>query len=126
MYKGEITGKGDNRYHAATRHARFEMASDGTASGPVDTLLASLCACLGHHLSDHLKTERIPFGEFSIAAECELAADRARIGDIGVVIKVDRAMLDEGAKASLVASVRQCCIHNTLAANSRITIQVVP
>jgi uncharacterized OsmC-like protein len=123
MYQATITGQGDQKYHAATRQGRFELSSDGSAPGAIEALLASLCACLAHHLGDHLTTEKISFTQFSITGECALAADHSRVGDIDVVISIDDCVLDAVAKAAAISAVQRCCIHNTLKASSRIVVR---
>jgi len=124
MYRAKIVSKGDQIYHATTSASRFEMGSDGVHSNPVDTLLASLCACLGHYVGDFLHQEKLTFSEYSISAEAELTKDHSRLADIHVAIQIEGAVWEEATTAALLNFVKQCCIHNTLKANSQVFIKV--
>ena len=124
MFKAKIVNKGDLKYHATTQTSSFDMASDGTAPNPVDTLLASLCACLGHYVGDFLRQEKIAFSEYSVSAESELTEDHVRLADIRVAIEVQNAVWNEAMRSSMLDFITKCYIYNTLKANSRITMNV--
>ena len=123
MYQAKIVTKGDNRFHATTRDAGFEMGVD--SSNPVDVLLASLCACLGHYVADFLRQEKIRFSEYSICADSELVEDKSRLGDIHVVIDVKNATWNRKARAGLLDFITTCCIFGTLKANSDVRLKLV-
>lgn len=123
MFQAKITSKGDLTYHATTRDSHFDMGANG--SNPVDTLLASLCGCLGHYVGDFLHGKKISFSEYVVRADSELTADKSRLADIQVAIEVKDATLDETQKADLVNYISKCYIHQTLKANSKIMFTVV-
>ena len=124
MYQANISCRGDRKYHATTRDSHFDMGADG--SNPVDALLASLCACLGHYVGDFLREEKIKFPEYVVSADSELTADKSRLADIHVAIEVKDASLDETQRAGLVNYITKCYIYQTLKANSEIQFRVVP
>jgi len=125
MFEATITSKGDDKYHATTRHSQFELASDGSASKPGDALLASLCACLGHYVGDFLKQEKIAFSEYSVRADSDLTQDQSRLADIRVAIEVPGARWNDAAKSAMLKFIRKCYIYGTLTANSPIHLSVV-
>lgn len=122
MYQAKIVSKGDRKYHATTRDSHFDMGAEG--SNPVDALLASLCACLGHYVGDFLPKEKISFSEYVVSAASELTEDKSRLADIHVVIEVKDATLAETQKADMVYYISKCYIYQTLKANSRIMFKV--
>jgi len=124
MYQAKISCRGDRKYHATTRDSHFDMGVDG--SNPVDALLASLCACLGHYVGDFLHEEKISFSEYIVGADSELTEDKSRLADIHVAIEVKDASLDENRKADLLNYITKCYIYQTLKANSKILSRVVP
>jgi uncharacterized OsmC-like protein len=124
MYKAKVVSKGDQKYQATTQHSQFQMASDGSASKPTDTLLAALCACLAHYVGDFLKEGKISFSDYSIRAECGLSEDGSRLGDINVVVEVPKAAINGDTKSALLSYMTQCHIFGTLKANSKINLQV--
>lgn len=124
MYEARVTSNGNERYHAITRHAEFEMATNGTGSSPTDVLLASLCACLGHYIGVFLAQQKVPTVDYEVSANAELTAERSRLAEINVTLDVRKAALSEAAQTELLRFITQCQIHNTLMANSRIRICV--
>lgn len=124
MYQAKITSNGNEKYHATTRNASFDMASDGTSSKPTDVLLASLCACLGHYVGEYLHQRKIQFSTYTVSAESRLASDRSRLGDIDVAIGVSGATMNDSTRTGMLEHLVQCHIYGTLKANSNINIQV--
>src|SRR5512143_27905 len=65
MYKASIENKGDSKYYVTTRHAGFVLDTEGNGANPIDTLLASLCGCIGHYVRDYLVDQQIAHSGFS-------------------------------------------------------------
>ncbi len=126
MYCASIENRGDSTYHATTRHSTFVMATDGHGANPVDAMLASLCACIGHYARDYLREERISASKLTVKAEAQGTADGARLAEIAIRIDVDDAHLDEGRRGELVQRAERCKIHNTLKAGCALRITVGP
>jgi uncharacterized OsmC-like protein len=127
MYKASITTKSDRKKCVATtRHGQFEMSTDGVASNPVDVLLASLCACLGHYVGDFFAQEHVAVSEYSVSAESAATDDGARLGDIRVAFAANGVKWNEALQDKMLQFVTKCRIHSTLKANSRIMMTIVP
>ena len=122
MYQAKISCKGDRKYHATTSDSHFDMGVGGP--NPVDTCLASLCACLGHYVGDFLHKEKIGFTEYTVGADSELTDDKSRLADIHVAVEVKDASLDETQKAGLLNYITKCYIYQTLKANSKIMLKM--
>ncbi len=123
-YSASIENRGDSKHYATTRHGAFVMDTEGQAANPVDTLLASLCACLGHYVRDYLRDQQLACAGFSIAAEAGVSDDNLRLGDIRVVIDVRGLTLAADRRSDLARFVTQCRIYSSLKANSKIQIDV--
>lgn len=124
MYRASTENKGDSRHYATTKNHYFVMDTAGQASNPVDALLASLCACLGHYVRDYLLEKNIAYNGFAISAKSEPTEDQMRLADIHVSIDLKDTPLDEQRRAELLKYVERCKVYNTLKANSRILISL--
>jgi len=120
VYSASIENRGDSKYHASTGASGFVMDTAGQGVSPVDALMASLCACLGHYVRDYLREQQVDYSSFAVAAEAEAVEKGARLGDIAVVIALEGARLDAPRRRDLLAAVERCIIFKTLSANSRI------
>lgn len=125
-YQAKVVSKGDLRYAATTQKGAFAMAADGSASGAIDTLLASLCACLAHYTGDFLQQEGAPFSQYEISAESELAEGGRRLGPIRTAVELEGGALSDAQKAALSEYVTRCPIHGSLKANSPISLEIRP
>jgi uncharacterized OsmC-like protein len=125
-YRASTENRGDSKHYATTRHGSFLMDTEGQGAHPVDTLLASLCACLGHYVRDYLRDHRLAGSGFSITADAGLADDKVRLGDIHVVIDVKGEGLAGDHRSDLLRFVTQCKVYNSLKANSKIQIDLAP
>jgi len=125
MYSASIKSDGDSKYHAATRHYEFVIGTDGRGANPIDTVLAGLCGCVGHYTAEYFRGEGIDPGGFGVKAEADLTEDRRRLSDINVEIVMEEGMFDERRKEELLAFVRNCPVHNTLTANSRVKFTLI-
>jgi uncharacterized OsmC-like protein len=122
MYSAAITNKGDSRHYASTKDYNFVIDTEGKGAHPIDTLLASLCGCIGHYVRDYMRERRIACEGFTVTAEAEAARDKLRLSDIRVSIDLKGTPLDGHSKVELLKYVEHCKVHNTLKANSSIRI----
>ncbi len=125
MYRASVENRGDSRHYATTRHDGFVLDTEGTGSNPIDTLLASLCGCLGHYVRDYLHGRQIAYRGYEIAAEAGVTPDKARLGGIVVRIDLKEVQLDDRQAAELLASVEQCKVRAALADNPGVTVTLV-
>jgi len=114
MYKAIVENKGDTKYYATTRHSGFVLDTEGRESNPIDALLASLCACMGHYVRDYLADQRIQHNGFSLEAEAGVMPDKARLAPIDVHIKVNEAKLDDRQISGLLKSIEVCKIYKIM------------
>jgi uncharacterized OsmC-like protein len=114
MYAASIENRGDTRYHATTRHAAFVLDTAGQGANPVDALLASLCACVGHYVRDYLHDQGIAYGGFTVDAEATATADGKKLAGITLWIDLRDAELGDQKRAALLAFVERCKVHGTL------------
>jgi uncharacterized OsmC-like protein len=124
MYRASIENRGDSKHYATTRHGSFVIDTEGQGANPIDTLLASLCGCLGHQARDYMREQGIASNGFSIMAEAELTENKARLSDIKVCMDLKNTRLDEQRKSELLKYLERCKIHNTLKSNSAIHVSL--
>jgi len=122
MYKASIENRGDSRSYAKTRHGEFVMDTDGNGANPVDTLLASLCGCLGHYVRDYLIKHQISHGEFTINSDANVTPDKSRLDKINVLINLKDAALSDQQSGELLSFLDNCKIHKILKINPGVAI----
>ncbi len=122
MYAVIVENRGDTRYHATSRGYEFVLGPKGAGANPGDTVLAGLCACIGHYVRQLLQERRLASHGFALRAEAESTADESRLASIQVWIDLRDIALDEGGRALLLAAAARCKIHNTLKAACPVTI----
>lgn len=120
MYNASIENRGDSKYYATTKDYHFVMDTEGNGANPIDTLLASLCGCIGHQAREYLREQRISSHGFVVSAEAGLTNDKTRLSDISLSIDMKDTQLDSGQRAGLLKYVERCKIHNTLKAGCSI------
>ena len=123
MYRASTENRGDSRHHAITKDYAFTLDTEGKGANPVDTLLASLCGCVGHYVRDFLREQRIASGGFTIDAEGSATADGSKLSVITLRIDLRDAELDEPKRAALLAYVQRCKVLNTLRAGCEIEMR---
>lgn len=125
MYKASIENRGDTRSYATTRQGSFVLDTNGNGANPIDTLLASLCSCLGHYVRDYLVDLGFGHCGFSIAAEAGVAKETASLAEIQVRIDLGGVKLDGQQTAALLKFVENCKVHRILKVNPgvRVTIE---
>jgi len=121
MYSAIVDNFSDSSFHARSGDFGFVMDIEGHGINPINALMASLGACLGHYVRDYLRKENLDYRRFSVQASAGASQDGLRLGDIAVVIETSGISLTEKQKAELLRSVEVCKIHNTLIANSKIS-----
>jgi uncharacterized OsmC-like protein len=122
MYEVTLENGGDARYHATSRGYTFVLGPEGAGANPGDTVLAGLCACVGHYVRRFLQERRLASHGFAIAAEAESTPDESRLASIAIWIDVKDAPLDEAGRAELLAAAARCKIHRTLSAACPVTV----
>jgi uncharacterized OsmC-like protein len=122
MYRASIENRGDSKHYVTTRHATFVMDTEGQGSNPIDTLLASLCGCIGHRARDYMREQGIASLGFTVTAEADLAKDKTRLGDISLLMDMKGTQLNQQQRSELLKYVERCKIHNSLKSNSSINL----
>jgi len=122
MYKASVENRGDTRYYATTRHSTFVLDTAGNGANPIDTLLASLCGCVGHYVRDYLVAQRIAHTGFSIDADAGVKPDNARLDGITVSIDLKGVVLDDNQVAELLTAIENCKVHKILCLNPGVTV----
>jgi uncharacterized OsmC-like protein len=114
MYQALVENLGDTKYHAKTRHGSFIMDTSAEASNPVDALLASLCACVGHYVHDYQRDRGFPPAAFTVRAEASATPDGSRLAAIAVSIDLRDIVLRPSQVAELMAVIEKCKVLGTL------------
>lgn len=122
MFKATVENRGDAKYFATTRHAEIVMGTEGNGANPIDTLLASLCGCMGHYVRDYLVDRQLPNNGFAIAAQAGVTPDRSRLAGITVSIDLKGVRLDERQAEELLQSVEGCKVHKILKENPGVSV----
>lgn len=113
MFKASIENKGDTISYAKTRHSSFVLDTNGNGANPVDTLLASLCGCVGHFVRDYLVNHQIAQNGFLISADAGYRPDKT-LDKIQVVIDLKAVKLDSGQAGELFKFIENCPVHKIL------------
>jgi|SRR6185369_12494153 len=124
MYKASIENRGDSRHYANTRYADFVLDTEGKGANPVDTLLASLCGCLGHYVRDYLIEHQFSYCDFSIDSEAKVASDKSRLDKINVLINLKDVVLTDQQSGELLRSLDSCKVHKILKINPGVSISL--
>jgi uncharacterized OsmC-like protein len=123
MYRASIENKGDSRYHVTTKGGAFVLDTEGNGANPVDTLLASLCGCVGHYVRDYLLDRSLAAPRFTIDAEGSATSDGSMLSTIAVWIDLREVDLDERARSELLSYVERCKVLSTLRAGCTVELQ---
>jgi uncharacterized OsmC-like protein len=124
MYKASIENRGDTRSYATTRHASFVLDTSGNGANPIDTLLASLCSCMGHYVRDYLLDQPIGQSGFSVHAAAGVASDEASLAEIQVRIDLGKMKLDGEQTTALLKFVENCKVHKILKENPGVRVTI--
>lgn len=123
-HKASIENKGDSKNYATLRHASFVLDTQGQGAHPIDTLLASLCGCMGHYVRDYMVDHKIAHNGFSIETEAWIIPDKARLADIHVLIDLKDVKLSNQQAAGLLTFLETCPVHKILKENPGVTISL--
>lgn len=124
MYQAFIENRGDAKYYATTRHSTFVLDTEGKGANPIDTLLASLCGCIGHYVRDYLVDQQITHHGFSIEAEAGVTPDKARLADINICIDLKDVRLDDQKATGMLKFIERCKVHKILKDDPGVTISL--
>lgn len=116
MYQASIENKGDSKYYATVKDKNFEICSCANGANPVDTLLASLCACVGHYVREFLIKEKIDNNGFVIRAEGDRAKNKEALSEISLFLDLKKTTLDQNQYAKMLEYSEHCKIHRILKA----------
>jgi len=125
MYQASAENWGDTRFIATTRHSCFVMDTQGKGANPVDTLLAALCSCMGHHVREYFVAKGSPRAAFLVSAGSDTAREAPKLSGISVQIGVSPIRLSPPEQAELLAEVQKCKVYGTLRQACRIDIVVI-
>lgn len=123
-YKASIENKGDSKHYATLRHSSFVLDTKGQGAHPIDTLLASLCGCMGHYVRDYMIDHHIIHNGFSIETEAGVIPDKARLADINVRIDLKDVKLNDQQAAGMLKFLEICPVHKILKENPGVTISL--
>ena len=112
MYRASVDNEGDRQYRASTKGGGFLMGEGGVS--PIDALLASLCACVAHHLRDHLAAQGGTCSRLTVTANASLAPDKLSLATIALGVEVAGRALTDRQKEDLLRQAGRCPIYNTL------------
>lgn len=122
MNQAIVENRGESKYYATTNDYAFVMDTRGQGANPIDTLLASLAACVAHHVIYGLRDAAIENSGFSVRASAELTEDRQRLAAISVVTDMKQIAIDEAQCEVLASYAQRCPIYNTLKAGCPISL----
>lgn len=124
MFKASIENRGDSKYYATTRHSGFVLDTEGNGTNPIDTLLASLCGCMGHYVRDYIVDRQIAHSGFSIEAEAGVTPDKAGLAGIKVRIDLKDVKLNDQQAAEMLKFIEKCKVHKILKENPGVTVSL--
>lgn len=112
MYKAFTENKGDSKHYATTRHSNFVLDTAGNGSNPIDTLLASLCGCMGHFVRDYMIAHQITHNGFNIETEADMTADKT-LGKISVRVDLKDVKFNDSQMAEMLKYMENCPVHKS-------------
>ncbi|MTJ82481.1 MAG: OsmC family protein [Telmatospirillum sp.] len=122
MYSAMIKNSGNFQYHAEVKSYKFLMGQDG--GNPIDVLVASLCACIGHHARDFLVEQKIVFSTLIVRADASLAADKLSLSHISVKFELVDGQATDAQKKDLLRQAELCPIYNTINKSTEIELSI--
>jgi uncharacterized OsmC-like protein len=123
MYRVEVASHENAPFTVKSKEHEFLIDTRGKGVTPPDALLASLGGCVGVYVRKYQEGSKIALGDFTIIVEAEFCKDTPlRFSDINVTIDLKGARLDDRRREALLAFVRNCPVHNTLAHHPSVRI----
>jgi len=123
-YKASIENKGDSKHYATLQHSSFVIDTKKHGAHPIDTLLASLCGCMGHYVRDYMVDHHIAHNGFFIEAEAGVIPDSIRLANINVRIDLRDVKLNDQQLAEMLKFIEICPVHKILKENPGVTISL--
>lgn len=124
MYKAFTENKGDSKHYATTRHSNFVLDTEGKGANPIDTLLASLCGCMGHFVRDYMVAHQITHNGFIIETEADMTAYKT-LGKISVRVDLKDIKLNDTQMEELLKFMENCPVHKILKINPGVNISLI-
>lgn len=125
MYRVEIRNAGTYSFEATegSQSCAVDMKPGGMT--PPGMLLAGLGSCIGVYIRKYAEGAKLALGEFSVSVAADFAKDApTRFQEISVTVDLKTAGLDDRRKAALLAFIRNCPVHNTLASKPNVVISL--
>ena len=126
----EVTFLAGESYEALVRGHRVvvdqPIGSGGADGGPtpVELFVASLATCVAFYAGRYLTNHGYGLDTLAVSAGFAMADDRpARVAAITLVVQVP-AELPAERRSALRAVVKGCAVHNTLASDPSITLEI--
>jgi len=125
MYQVKITNKEDFVFDVESDGYKFTIGPKEKGITPPATLLASLGSCIGVYIRKYAEGAKLNLGEVKINIEAEFSKEPpACFREINVSVDLDGAGIDQRRKQAMLAFIKNCPIHNTLAAHPQIAVKI--
>jgi len=126
MYAAEIKHLKDFSFSVNSSGCEFVIDAKGKDGiTPPDTLLAALASCIGVYIRKYSEGSKLGLENFSVHAEAEFSKEPPMcFKEIKVSIDLKGAKLDDRRLKALVEFIKNCPVHNTLAAHPSVEIKI--
>jgi uncharacterized OsmC-like protein len=122
MYNAIVESEDGRKYRGSSNGYGFAMGQDG--AGPIDALLAGLCACVAHHVYRRAAERKIVFSGLRVEASADLAVDKLSLSHIALTLELKDGAPTGDDRADLVRQAVRCPLYNTLAKGLKIDVSV--
>ncbi|MCX5714269.1 MAG: OsmC family protein [Candidatus Omnitrophica bacterium] len=125
MYHVDITNTAGYVFEIKSKDYVFTVDIKGKGITPPDTLLASLGSCIGVYVRKYAESAKLEIKEVKISVDAEFTKEvPLRFQVINAGIDLCGAKLDERRQAALLEFIKNCPVHNTLAAHPEVNIKI--
>jgi putative redox protein len=125
MYRVEISSAGESAFKVKSKDYEFMINTKGKGMSPPDTLLASLGSCIGVYLRKYAEGAKLNLPDFSIKVEAEFTKEPPFcFKEIKALVDLKGLELEARRKMALLEFIKNCPVHNTLAAQPHIEIKI--
>jgi uncharacterized OsmC-like protein len=115
-YRVEIRG------HELTVDQKVDDGGDDSAPTPTELFVAGLASCVAFYGGRYLTRHDLPLDGFGVDCSFQMSADRpARVRSIRVDVRLPDGF-PEARRDALLAVVRHCTVHNSIALKPDIAI----
>jgi len=111
------------REHTVVSDQPVENAGQDTGMTPPELLLASLGSCAAYYAVQYLQTRKLAESGVEVTVNAEKLKQPARIGNFLIHVHCPVPLTEEQSQ-SLLRSVRQCIVHNTLIHAPQVAIEL--